>query len=273
VPVRRQNQDWEARLAHLAYGIALRDHGDLTAARRELVAAEELSAQAGQTTQRLIVQFELAVLAAREVPDTTARDLLAALRGQADLLWRLRLERMMMLRQARRRIELEAARAYADQAALQDPLTGLGNRRAFDRQMALVDAAAEPEPLVLMLVDVDRFKTINDRYSHAAGDAVLREVGTVLQTQCRQGDVPVRFGGDEFAVFLRTDMVSAARVGERVRRALLARDWNEVAAGLRVTVSIGAAAMRAGLTARQLFDLADRHLYKAKHRGRDQWAA
>jgi diguanylate cyclase (GGDEF)-like protein len=272
VPTREHDQHQEARLAHLAYGVALRAKGDLRAARREFVAAEELSAQAGQTTQRLIFQYELAVLAAQECPTEVAHDLVAALRGQAQLLWRLRLERMSMLRQARRRIELEAARARADAEALQDPLTGLGNRRAFDLQLAAVDADGAG-PLVLVLIDVDRFKNINDVYSHTVGDAVLREVGSVLRAHCRQGDLSVRFGGDEFAVFVHADLSSAARVGERIRRALLARNWPEIAPGLRVTVSIGAAAHREGMTARQLFDLADRHLYAAKHRGRDQWAA
>jgi diguanylate cyclase (GGDEF)-like protein len=269
LPARQQDQYQEARLAHLALGVALRARGDVRGARREFVAAQELSERAGEVTQRLIFQYELAVLVALEFPGEVTRDLMAALRAQAHLLWRLRTERMSMLRQARHRIELEAARARADEAAAQDPLTGLGNRRGFDRQMA----ALGPGPLVLMLVDVDRFKRINDVYSHAVGDSVLREVADVLRTHCRPGDVPVRFGGDEFALFLRTDLAGAALVADRIRCALATVLWGEIAPGLRVTVSIGAADLGEGMTARSLFDAADRHLYSAKHRGRDQWAA
>jgi diguanylate cyclase len=273
VPARRNGQLWEARLAHLALGIARRAGGDLRAARREFVAAEELSVHAGQPTQRLIFQYELAVLAAMEVPGSAARELLAALRAQAEHLWHLRLERTAMLRQARRRIELEEARARADEQAMEDPLTGLGNRRAFDRRMAELDLSRPVGPLVLLLVDLDRFKNINDLYSHSVGDVVLRDIAALLRAHCRPADLPVRFGGDEFAVFVQADLPAAASIGERVRRAVTARDWNDVAVGLRVTVSIGAAVWHTGMTSRQLFDAADRRLYAAKQNGRDRLAA
>jgi diguanylate cyclase len=273
VPTRSQGMLHEARLSHLAHGIALRARGDLVDARREFIAAEELSVHAGQPTQRLIFQYELAILAAAEVPGRGSRELLAALRAQAQHLWHLRLERTAMLRQARRRIELEAARARADAAALLDPLTGLGNRRAFDRQMRALDLAGPRGPLVLVLVDLDRFKSINDRYSHSTGDRVLRELAAILRTHCRTADVPVRFGGDEFALFVRADLASAAQVAERIRTAVAATDWPDLAPGLRVTVSMGAAAYRVGMTARNLFDAADRRLYAAKRAGRDRLAA
>jgi diguanylate cyclase len=273
VPARAQDMFHEARLSHLAHGIALRELGRLVPARREFIAAEELAVHAGQPTQRLIFQYELAVLAAAEVPGQASRELLAALRAQAEHLWQLRLERTAMLRQARRRIELEDARARADEAALLDPLTGLGNRRAFDRQMTAIDVAGAGGPLVLVLVDLDRFKTINDRYAHSTGDRVLRELATVLRGNCRTVDVPVRFGGDEFALFVRADLATAAQIAERIRDALALRSWGEIATGLRVTVSMGAAAYRAGMTSRQLFDAADRQLYTAKRSGRDRLAA
>jgi diguanylate cyclase (GGDEF)-like protein len=274
VAMREQGQHHEARLAHLAYGIALRARGDYQGARREFVAAEELSAHAGQATQRLIIQHELALLAVAEHPEAE-RHVLAALRAQAQHLWNLRLERMSMLRQALRRVELEAERNRADEAALQDPLTGLGNRRRFDQQMALVDRGGDghSNPVVLLLVDVDMFKGINDTYSHGVGDRVLVEIAHVLQAHCRRADVAVRFGGDEFAVFVHGDLTTAARIGERIRRTVAAYPWHEIVRGMRVTVSLGAAALRDGMLGSQLFDAADRQLYAAKHRGRDQLAA
>jgi diguanylate cyclase (GGDEF)-like protein len=258
----------EARLAHLAYGIALRCKGDLGGARREFLAAAEL---APLSSQRLIFQYELAHLAALAEPGESAATLFAAVRAQARHLWQLRNERRSMLRQASRRVELEAARERADRAAAQDALTGLGNRRQFDRQLdRLGDGTAA---VVLLLVDVDRFKGINDRYSHGTGDRVLREVATVLRAHCRQDDVAVRLGGDEFALFLRCDLATAARVGARIRDVIAARDWNELALGLRVTLSMGVAQLADGMSGRDLYDLADRHLYAAKRGGRDRVAA
>ncbi|MFI5906403.1 diguanylate cyclase [Dactylosporangium sp. NPDC051541] len=265
--LRTGGHEHEARLAHLAHGIALRHHGDLPGARREFLAAAEL---APLSSQRLIFQYELARLAAVAQPGEAATALLGAVQAQARHLWQLRQERRTMLQQARRRVELEAARERADRAAAQDALTGLGNRRQFDRHLDLV---AEAGPGVLLLVDVDHFKHINDRYSHGTGDRVLRELAAVLRAHCRPDDVPVRLGGDEFALFLRCDLATAARVGARIRDVIAARDWNEVALGLRVTLSMGVAARTAGMTGRDLYDLADRHLYAAKRAGRDRVAA
>jgi diguanylate cyclase len=172
-----------------------------------------------------------------------------------------------MMQQARRRVELEAAQAAADRSAAQDALTGLGNRRQFDLQIAAVD-----ESYTLVLVDVDHFKTINDTYSHQTGDRILREVAAVLRAHCRAEDSAVRLGGDEFALFLRTDPAGAAHVAERVREVLAARDWSAFGASLRVTLSIGVAQCARGMDGATLYDRADHQLYNAKRRGRDQVA-
>jgi diguanylate cyclase len=263
--LRRAEHLHEARLLHLAYGSALRAAGDLVGARREFAAGYEL---AEQSWDQLIFQYELARVAAELQSDPGTRAVFTALQMHAHHLWQLRRERNTMLQQARRRVELEAARARADRAAYSDALTGLGNRRLFDRHIDDVDGA-----VVLLLVDVDKFKGINDRYSHGVGDQVLRDVAAVLRAQCRPGDVAVRFGGDEFALFLRTDLETAARIGERIRQVIAARDWNEVALGLRVTLSMGVAALTDGMSGHELFDSADRNLYAAKRGGRDRLAA
>jgi diguanylate cyclase len=268
---RTEGLAYEARLAHLAYAIALHDSGDRAASRREFLAAIHLAVEGDEPVLKTILEFELAVLTARDGPEPAASDTVTALRGQAQLLWRVRLERIQMLRQARRRIELEEARARADDRAMRDPLTGLGNRRAFDQQIAAIPT--ETEPLVLLLIDLDHFKHINDTYSHSVGDRVLTEVAATLRAHCRQHDLAVRFGGDEFAVFLRVDLGMASRIGDRIRQALADRDWNVIADGLDVTTSIGAAALRIGMTGQQLFDAADKQLYDAKHAGRNQVAA
>jgi diguanylate cyclase (GGDEF)-like protein len=263
-PMRAARHDQEARRAHLAYGVVLRARGEYAAAHREFTAGAEL-AEDGR--QRLTFQYELALLAAAEHSAGSGRAIRTALRSQARQMWRMRLERRAMMQQARRRVELEAARATADRSAAQDALTGLGNRRQFDRQIAAVD-----ETYTLVLVDVDHFKSINDTYSHQTGDRILCEVAAVLRAHCRAQDTAVRLGGDEFALFLRTDPAGAAQVAERVRDVLAARDWSAFGAGLRVTLSVGVAACVRGMDGATLYDRADHQLYNAKRRGRDQVA-
>jgi diguanylate cyclase (GGDEF)-like protein len=264
-PMRQAGQAHEARLLHLAYGLVLRDQGDLPGARREFQAADELAAL---PSQRLLFRYELARVAALESPGVATQTMLQAITNQLELLWRLRLDRRTMLRQAIRRVELEAAQVRADRAAASDALTGLGNRRAFDRLMGDLRGGG-----ALLLIDVDQFKGINDTFSHSVGDRVLSGIAEVLRDHCRQGEVAVRFGGDEFAVLLRTDPGDAARVAERIREVVVRYDWNAVAPGLRVTLSMGLATFADGGSGHELFDRADRHLYTAKRNGRNQLAA
>ncbi|MEV4704018.1 GGDEF domain-containing protein [Actinoplanes sp. NPDC049316] len=265
MPMRTSGQDHEARLLHLAHGIVLRDTGDLRGARREFTAAEELATQPGQ---RLIFRYELAVLAAVEVPGEAAQSMLSALRGQVEMLWQLRLDRRTMLQQAYRRVELEAARSSADHAAASDALTGLGNRRLFDRRIQAVSGSG-----TLLLIDVDRFKSINDEFSHGVGDRVLTEIAAVLRAHCRHDEVAIRFGGDEFAMFLAASEHEGRQVAERIRQVIGTRDWSAIAPGLRVTLSMGLAACQAGESGRELYDRADARLYAAKRAGRNRLAA
>lgn len=264
-PMREAGQKHEARLLHLAYGLVLRDRGDLPGAHREFLAADQL---ADLPIQHLLFRYELAQVAALESPGLATQTMFRALTNQLDLLWRLRLDRRTMLRQAVRRGELEAAEARADRAAASDALTGLGNRRAFDRLMGELRGGG-----ALLLIDVDHFKGINDTFSHGVGDRVLGEIAQVLRDHCRQDEVAVRFGGDEFAMLLKTPPAEAARVAERIREVVVGHDWNAMAPGLRVTLSMGLATFTDGTSGHELFDVADRHLYTAKRNGRNQLAA
>jgi diguanylate cyclase (GGDEF)-like protein len=156
-----------------------------------------------------------------------------------------------------------------DQAANTDPLTGLSNRRGFD---ALFDeevyrATRTARPLTLMLVDLDRLKTINDDFGHAAGDVALKLVADVLRTG-RRTDRCARLGGDEFAVLLPdTGTAGAAGVAERLVGAV--REVAEFA--FPVTLSLGIACTPGdGTTPEELHHAADTALYAAKRRGGDQ---
>ncbi len=163
----------------------------------------------------------------------------------------------------------------AQQVARLDPLTGLYNRRAFEEVIAPLLARAERyrQPLSLMLIDLDNFKRINDRFGHHVGDAVLRAVADAMHGTVRRGDVISRWGGEEFIVLLPdTDRTQAMALAERLRQAIgSARTDAAVAGGnARVTASIGLhthAGPRQSLE--ELARQADADLYQAKRSRRN----
>lgn len=153
-----------------------------------------------------------------------------------------------------------------------DSLTGLLNRRAFlDRLDQERDRSRRyPQPMSVLVIDVDRLKGINDRGGHAAGDAALRAIGEAICRGLRATDIGCRFGGDEFAVMAPESDATAARVlAERIRSIA---EGMPLPGGLRVTVSIGVAcaAPTEGWTAEALLEKADRALYEAKRTGRNR---
>ena len=156
---------------------------------------------------------------------------------------------------------LDRARADLARLAATDMLTGLPNRRGF------FTALSEPREGVIMLLDVDHFKRVNDVYGHDAGDLVLREVGTLLATHVRQGDVVGRIGGEEFAVFLPGAPPHTAReIGERLCRGIrLSLPSGEP---IEVTLSAGAATWGRTVEFERLLKAADMALYRAKTGGR-----
>ncbi len=165
------------------------------------------------------------------------------------------------------------------EGALQDPLTGLYNRRHFEERLGseLASAQRHGRPLSLLLVDVDHFKQVNDDHGHLAGDEALKMLAFVLRGAIRKEDVLARFGGEEFVVLARETALSGARaLGERVRKAVERSRcaWQGSDLGLTVsigvTVSIGLAEFVAGRSERELIEAADRALYLAKQSGRNR---
>ncbi|SDP01349.1 diguanylate cyclase (GGDEF) domain-containing protein [Klenkia soli] len=176
----------------------------------------------------------------------------------------------MFVRRSRLR-EAERQTALMRRHALEDPLTGLGNRRSAERRLAELDTA--DSPVALAVVDVDRFKDVNDGNSHLHGDAVLRRLADLLRQHCRTGDEVYRWAGDEFLVVLPGAQEAQAVIAmERLRTAVVACDWRELDLQGEVTVSIGIATSHPTTprTWRQLFDDADLHLFAAKRSGRDR---
>ena len=171
--------------------------------------------------------------------------------------------------------EAERQAALLRRHALEDPLTGLGNRRSAERRLGAMRLGVEP--LSLAVVDVDRFKEVNDDTSHTHGDAVLRRVADLLREHSRTGDEVYRWAGDEFLVVLPTaTQAQAVVVMERLRSAVAAADWTDLEVREPVTVSVGVATAPAvdgdsvSVGWRALFDTADLHLFSAKRGGRNR---
>lgn len=170
---------------------------------------------------------------------------------------------------------LARARAAAELQAHTDPLTDLANRRAMDVELdrLLADPTME---FALLHIDLDLFKQVNDRFGHAAGDAVLQAVASVLRTETRAGDTAARVGGDEFLIALR-DTTDPEALGAAATRLIagIARPVAYMGEELRVSASIGIApttAYRIRPSAERLVADADAALYRAKEAGRDGYA-
>ena len=164
------------------------------------------------------------------------------------------------------------AEEAAQSAAQSDPLTGLANRRAFhdSLRMALARSRRSGNDLAVLYLDLDRFKPVNDRFGHAAGDRLLRHVALRLRGCVRQSDTVARFGGDEFVVLLEDlrDREHAVAVVEKIIDEMR-RPLNLEGFEVSVTTSIGLAYAQANADPDSLVKRADKALYEAKAAGRD----
>ena len=180
----------------------------------------------------------------------------------------------------RRRRRPPSPRVYslreAEARASTDALTGLPNRRYFDEYLGLLAKRRRAEDRVgVLMIDIDRFKKLNDTFGHAVGDHVLREVARAIAEAVREDDVPARFGGEEFAVLLRNPSPEiAVEVGERVRRAVSSLDLRRLGVpGRRASRSAWRWPTSPDVALDVVIDEADRALYRAKREGRDRVVA
>lgn len=196
------------------------------------------------------------------VPDCPAQEDVALLQKKLELLQK----EVELLRKEQQALELQVMR---------DPLTGLYNKRHFDRvlETEMERARRTQQPLSIILLDLDHFKSVNDCFGHLVGDHVLHAAAQVLKAELRMTDVPCRYGGEEFVIILpSTPPTTAVQVAERLRSALKRAPITTDKGPVRLTASLGVAAFRPDqkTTAAALIERADEKLYEAKRSGRDR---
>jgi diguanylate cyclase (GGDEF)-like protein len=169
--------------------------------------------------------------------------------------------------------ELQEEKARVEILARSDFLTSLNNRRAFyeSGEKELRYAQRYGHTTCLTMLDIDHFKSINDRFGHAAGDAVLRAVAALIREQLRSTDIAGRLGGEEFAVLLpEVTLDLAHEIAERLRAAIEQKEVEHVPAPIRLTASLGVVEIGNGESLEQAIARADAALYAAKHAGRNR---
>lgn len=216
---------------------------------------------------------QLSAAAVDQGVESLLTKLLTETKGMHDSSLKLRGE----LNEANRKIEqMNQEFTRIRHESLTDPLTGLKNRRAFDKEIVQMHAAASisKEPLSVLLVDIDHFKNVNDTHGHLLGDCVIKRVAQWLMESVRGKDLIARFGGEEFVLILpETDLRGAAAVAENIRSNIAKRTLRhgEKTIG-RVTVSVGAVQTKDEESVESLIDRADQALYQAKREGRNRIA-
>ncbi len=166
--------------------------------------------------------------------------------------------------------------SQALQSALRDPLTKLHNRAMLEQHLARESQLAQrhEDDFSMIMIDVDKFKEINDEYGHQAGDAILCKLADIMREYGRSSDMLFRFAGDEFVITLRkTTTAGAQMLANRIRKAVENARVEYKGNILSLSISMGVASLKCGETTEELFARADQALYQAKEGGRNQVCA
>ncbi|WP_438865183.1 GGDEF domain-containing protein [Neptunicella sp.] len=179
----------------------------------------------------------------------------------------------MRSRERRHKIALDEMAnqsAYYKQQAETDKLTGISNREGLAQTLAILEKQNESEHYAILLLDLDHFKQINDKHGHLIGDQILEELAKLISRNMRNDDLVARWGGEEFVVLFRfSDSYSVSFLAEKIRRIVATHQFIPDKA-IPVTVSIGATQLQSGQSFEQSFKRADKALYRAKDKGRNQ---
>jgi diguanylate cyclase (GGDEF)-like protein len=170
-------------------------------------------------------------------------------------------------------VSLEEAHRQVLQVSRKDQLTGLYNRTAISElfKAEIERSRRYDQPLAAIMMDIDHFKRVNDRYGHDAGDRVLAKIGSILSFNLRKPDAVGRWGGEEFLIIAPgDDLVAAEQLAERMRKYV--EEISSIGIPEQVTASFGVAQLQAEQGQDQLLFVADMALYKAKNTGRNQVA-
>jgi diguanylate cyclase (GGDEF)-like protein len=183
--------------------------------------------------------------------------------------------RLLEIIAAQAAVAIDRARVYHELRieAITDPVVKLSNRRYLMQRYKEERARAvrSARPLACLMMDVDDFKQVNDSYGHDAGDAVLREMATLIRRQVREEDIAARYGGEEFCILLpETSLKEATGVAERLRQAIAENPMPAEAGTQRITVSVGVSQLRADDRNTEVFSRADAAMYAAKAAGGNQ---
>lgn len=172
--------------------------------------------------------------------------------------------------------ELNEANQKLTEQATTDSLTGVKNRAAFDKRLQAEGRLSRRQqtPMAILMLDIDRFKSINDSYGHLAGDQTLRLIAQTLKEKLkRPADLVSRFGGEEFAIILpNTDESGAKLVAELIRKTIddLPISWNNINIPLTISIGVSAEIMQSEVQPTRLLEQADKALYRAKNDGRNR---
>jgi diguanylate cyclase (GGDEF)-like protein len=169
--------------------------------------------------------------------------------------------------------ELRLKSLELERQATHDMLTGLFNRRYADDflQREIENSKRHDREFTVALADIDHFKQVNDRHSHAVGDNVLRRVAEILVNRCRKTDVVARYGGEEFLLcFPDTNAEFAEQICSQIRNAVEKTNWSHIGDNINITISFGIAEVGTDSRRTSILSDADTRLYQAKHKGRNR---
>ncbi len=248
----------------LAIGEELQSKARIMRAHQELSACREAQGDVKAALTHFKKYHELDQALRNEEADAKARDLLVQIA--------VRKVRAEAESYRAERDRLAEANVQLSEAANVDALTGLANRRYLDANLDRMFSALRlsRHTFSMALADIDHFKLINDRFSHAVGDEVLRAVGKILRAACRPSDLAVRYGGEEFVLALPDTTLEHARAAcQRLRAAVAGHPWHRIHDELHVTISIGVTSDADFDAAAGMLAAADRQLYEAKRAGRN----